>query len=59
MNAFTLAKDDGMVRQGDFYSLMFFVVALAILLLYFLFGFYTNEVAQVSVLSTRFLHRIF
>jgi hypothetical protein len=50
MNAFTLSTGEEMVEQGDFYSLMFFVVALAILVIYFLFGFYTNEVSQVSLL---------
>lgn len=50
MNAFTLPTREEMIEQGDFYSLMFFVVALAILVIYFLFGFYTNEVSQVSTL---------
>lgn len=50
MNAFTLPTGEEIVEQGDFYSLMFFVVALTILLVYFFFGFYTNEVAQVSIL---------
>ncbi|PQK17486.1 hypothetical protein BB8028_0007g06810 [Beauveria bassiana] len=53
MNAFTLATDKDMVQQGDFYSLMFFVVALAILAIYFFFGFYTNEVAQFLARDTR------
>jgi ATP-binding cassette subfamily B (MDR/TAP) protein 1 len=51
MNAFTLSTGEEMVEQGDFYSLMFFVVALTILVIYFLFGFYTNEVSQVSIFS--------
>jgi hypothetical protein len=50
MNAFTLPTGEDMVGQGDFYGLMFFVVALAILVVYFLFGYYTNEVSQVSIL---------
>lgn len=50
MNAFTLPTGKEMVEQGDIYSLMFFVVALTILVVYFLFGFYTNEVSQVSLL---------
>ncbi|OTA57384.1 multidrug resistance protein [Hypoxylon sp. EC38] len=53
MNVFTLPKGEKMVEQGDFNSLMFFVVALIILVVYFLFGYYTNEVSQFLNRDTR------
>ncbi|OTA87182.1 hypothetical protein M434DRAFT_81536 [Hypoxylon sp. CO27-5] len=53
MNVFTLPKGEEMIEQGDFNSLMFFVVALIILVVYFLFGYYTNEVSQFLNRDTR------
>lgn len=55
MDAFTLSTSAEMTERGDFYSLMFFVVALTILVIYFLFGFFTNEVSQVSNTFNAFL----
>ncbi|KAJ9646638.1 hypothetical protein H2199_002687 [Coniosporium tulheliwenetii] len=48
MNAFQLQGPEG-VRQGDFYSLMFFVVALANLVVYAAVGWVSNIIAQVVI----------
>lgn len=37
-----------MVKKGDFFALMFFVMALAVLLAYAVLGWITNVVAAVS-----------
>jgi len=44
--AFELDDEDERVKRGDFYSLMFFVVALAILVIYATVGWATNIFAQ-------------
>ena len=36
------------VRRGDFYSLMFFIIALGNFVVYFIIGNVSNYVAQVS-----------
>ncbi|KAF1988995.1 multidrug resistance protein 1 [Aulographum hederae CBS 113979] len=46
INAFQLDRSEG-IEQGDFYSLMFFIVALANLLGYALIGWESNIVAQL------------
>lgn len=38
-----------MIKKGDFYALMFFVMALAILLIYSILGWLTNVIATVSL----------
>ena len=43
-----------MVNRGDFYSLMFFVIAIAVFAVYFLLGIYTNRVSQVRICLTPF-----
>lgn len=42
-----------MVKKGDFYALMFFVLALVILLVYAILGWVTNVISTVSVPRTR------
>lgn len=39
---------DQMVAKGDFYALMFFIIAIGILIVYFTLGWLTNIVCQVS-----------
>jgi hypothetical protein len=39
------------VRRGDFWALMFFVVAIANFFLYFVIGWTVNIIIQVSILS--------
>jgi ATP-binding cassette subfamily B (MDR/TAP) protein 1 len=41
------------VREGDFYSLMFFIVALGNLAVYAAIGWASNIVAQVRVLELK------
>lgn len=49
VEAFQLIPDEG-IEQGDFYSLMFFIVALGNLLVYAVIGWASNVVAQVCSL---------
>ncbi len=46
MDVFTLPPDS-MVERGDFYSLMFFIVAIGNLVAYALLGYFCNIIAQV------------
>ncbi|KAF2429760.1 P-loop containing nucleoside triphosphate hydrolase protein [Tothia fuscella] len=45
MSAFLLTRSE-MVKQGDFYSLMFFIVALAVFGIYFVLGWMCNAISQ-------------
>jgi ATP-binding cassette, subfamily B (MDR/TAP), member 1 len=47
MTAFELQGDE-MTSRGDFFALMFFVVALGNLVAYAVLGWYANIVSQVS-----------
>ena len=49
MTVFTF-KGQEVVTQGDFWALMFFVVALGIFVIYFTLGFASNQASQVLVL---------
>lgn len=46
MNVFTLDRA-GMRDRGDFFSLMFFVVAIVVLIVYFVLGWASNMISQV------------
>jgi len=52
MNAFALPPDE-MIKQGDFYALMFFVVAIGNLVAYAILGWLTNVIAQVVLKTYR------
>ncbi|KAF2759747.1 multidrug resistance protein [Pseudovirgaria hyperparasitica] len=52
ITAFTLPPDE-MVDQGDFYALMFFIVAIVILLAYFSMGWWTNQISQILTYNYR------
>lgn len=39
-----------MVSRGNFFALMFFVLALGVAVVYFVMGWCTNVIAQVGVL---------
>jgi len=52
MEAFTLPGPE-MTRHGDFYSLMFFVIALGNLVAYGLIGWFMNKVAQTVLKNYR------
>lgn len=55
MNAFTLPPNEA-VDQGDFYSLMFFIVAIGNLVVFAIVGWVSNIIAQVSSGSHHWLH---
>lgn len=50
MNAFQLTGSQ-LVKEGNFYSLMFLVVAIVNLFFYLIMGWLCNYVCQVSLLS--------
>lgn len=50
MNAFQLTGSK-LVKEGNFYSLMFLVVAIANLIFYLIMGWLCNYVCQASVLT--------
>ncbi|KKZ63523.1 hypothetical protein EMCG_02148 [[Emmonsia] crescens] len=56
VSVFTL-EGSAMIDRGDFYSLMFFMVAIGNLLAYFMLGFVSNRIAQV--VTHRFRLEIF
>ena len=53
MEAFTLPTPEQMVDRGDFYSLMFFIVAIANFIVYAATGWLSNTVCQVCVYPNR------
>ncbi|KAF2401756.1 leptomycin B resistance protein pmd1 [Trichodelitschia bisporula] len=59
VNAFTLAKDK-LVKTGNFWSLMFFILALAMALFYFTLGFAAHIVSTIvsSVYRKEYLQNI-
>lgn len=46
MTVFTLQGDE-LVKKGDFWALMFFIVALGVFVIYFTLGFASNQASQV------------
>ncbi|PGH08261.1 hypothetical protein AJ79_06047 [Helicocarpus griseus UAMH5409] len=56
MTVFTL-QGQAMIERGDFFALMFFMVAIGNLIAYFLLGWFSNRVAQV--LTHRYRLEIF
>ncbi|GMG04861.1 unnamed protein product [Aspergillus oryzae] len=49
LDVFQIQSTSKMVEKGDFYALMFFVLALVILVVYGVMGWVTNVIAHVSV----------
>lgn len=49
LDVFQIHSTSKMVEKGDFYALMFFVLALVILVVYGVMGWVTNVIAHVSV----------
>lgn len=54
MDAFALEPDE-MTKRGNFFSLMFFVIALGNLVAYAILGWFCNVIAQVSPKSSNML----
>lgn len=48
LDVFQIQDHHDMIKKGDFYALMFFVMALAILLIYGILGWLTNIIATVG-----------
>ncbi|KAE8155110.1 ATP-binding cassette multidrug transport protein [Aspergillus avenaceus] len=46
LDVFQVSSSNEMIKRGDFYALMFFVIALVILLVYMILGWVTNVIAQ-------------
>ena len=53
MDAFALTEKDAMIREGNFFSLMFFVLALVNLIVYGILGFVSNIISQQTIKSYR------
>lgn len=47
-NIMSVFTSSNMVARGNFISLMFFIMSLGILVIYFVMGWSTNTIAQVS-----------
>lgn len=47
-NVMSVFTSPDMVARGNFISLMFFIMSLGILVIYFIMGWSTNTIAQVS-----------
>ena len=55
LDVFQILDPHRMTEKGDFFALMFFVMALAILFSYSVLGWFTNVIATVSSRATSFL----
>ncbi|KAE8353173.1 ATP-binding cassette multidrug transport protein [Aspergillus coremiiformis] len=53
LNVFQIPSTSRMIEQGDFYALMFFVLALVILLVYAVLGWVSNVIANSIVYTYR------
>jgi ATP-binding cassette subfamily B (MDR/TAP) protein 1 len=49
LDVFQIPSTSEMVSKGDFYALMFFVIALVILVVYGVLGWVTNVISNVSL----------
>ncbi|KAF7592531.1 hypothetical protein BBP40_012755 [Aspergillus hancockii] len=53
LNVFQISSPSEMVNRGDFYALMFFVIALVILVVYGILGWVTNVISNCIVYTYR------